>query len=73
MIGWPTTEPRIYHSLGELLTDLRAITSRQKVIRSLMRGKTFHRAFRGRDLCGEAWVAGSSTAMRALAAGVQGG
>jgi hypothetical protein len=34
-----TLERRIYHSLGELLTDFRIIVSRRKEIRSLMRGK----------------------------------
>ena len=43
-----TLERRIYHSLGELLTDFRIIVSRRKEIRSLMRGKIITPAFRER-------------------------
>jgi AhpD family alkylhydroperoxidase len=43
-----TLERRIYHSLGELLTDLRIIMSRRKEIRSLMRGKVIAPALRER-------------------------
>jgi AhpD family alkylhydroperoxidase len=42
------SERRTYHSLGELLTDLRMIMSRRKEIRSLMRGKVIAPAFRER-------------------------
>ncbi|MBN1140050.1 MAG: carboxymuconolactone decarboxylase family protein [Anaerolineae bacterium] len=41
-------ERRIYHSLGELLGDLRAIMARRKEIRPLMRGKLISPAFRER-------------------------
>jgi AhpD family alkylhydroperoxidase len=43
-----TLERRIYHSLGELLTDFRIIMSRRKEIRSLMRGKVIAPDFRER-------------------------
>jgi len=39
---------RIYHSLGELLTDFRVIMSRRKEIRSLMQGEVITPAFRER-------------------------
>jgi AhpD family alkylhydroperoxidase len=39
---------RIYHSLGEFLTDFRIIMSRRKEIRSLMRGDVIAPAFRER-------------------------
>jgi len=39
---------RTYHSLGELLADLRMILSRRKEIRSLMRGGAIAPAFRER-------------------------
>jgi AhpD family alkylhydroperoxidase len=39
---------RIYHSLGELLTDLRHILSQRKVVRALMRGDVIAPAFRER-------------------------
>jgi len=39
---------RIYHSLSEPVVDLRAIVSRRKEIRSLMRGNTIDPAFRER-------------------------
>jgi AhpD family alkylhydroperoxidase len=42
------SERRIYHGLGELLTDLRIIMSRRKEIRSLMRGEVIAPAFRER-------------------------
>jgi AhpD family alkylhydroperoxidase len=41
-------ERRIYHSLGELLTDLRNIISRRKDVRALMQGKIISPAFRER-------------------------
>jgi AhpD family alkylhydroperoxidase len=41
-------ERRIYHSLGESLADLRAIASRWKEIRSLMRGNVIAPTFRER-------------------------
>lgn len=43
-----TFERRIYHSLGELLADLRMIMSRRKEIRSLMQGKVIAPTFRER-------------------------
>jgi AhpD family alkylhydroperoxidase len=43
-----TSERRIYHSLGELLTDFWIIMSRRKEIRSLMEGKIITPAFRER-------------------------
>ena len=43
-----TLERRIYHSLGELLTDFRIIVSRRKEIRSLMQGKVIAPTFRER-------------------------
>jgi len=43
-----TSDRRIYHSLGEFLTDIRIIMSRWKEIRLLMRGKTIDSAFRER-------------------------
>ncbi len=39
---------RMYHSLGELLIDLRKIVSRRKEVRALMRGKIVSPAFRER-------------------------
>ena len=39
---------RIYHGLSEPIVDLRAIVSRRKEIRSLMRGNTIDPAFRER-------------------------
>lgn len=39
---------RIYHSLGELLTDLRNIVSRRKEVRALMQGKIISPDFRER-------------------------
>jgi AhpD family alkylhydroperoxidase len=43
-----TFKRKIYHSLGEWLTDLRIITSQRKEIRSLMQGKLITPAFRER-------------------------
>jgi len=43
-----TFERRIYHSLGELLTDFRIVMSRRKEIHSLMQGKVITPAFRER-------------------------
>lgn len=43
-----TFERRIYHNPGELLADFRAIASRRKEIRSLMRGEIIAPAFRER-------------------------
>lgn len=42
------SERRIYHSLGELLADLRAMVSRREEIRSLMQGQLIAPAFRER-------------------------
>jgi AhpD family alkylhydroperoxidase len=41
-----TFERRIYHSLGELLSDFRNIMSWREGIRSLMRGRIIATAFR---------------------------
>jgi AhpD family alkylhydroperoxidase len=43
-----TFDRRIYHKLGELLSDLWAITSRRKEIRSLMYGEIIDPPFRER-------------------------
>jgi len=43
-----TFERRIYHSFGELLADFRAIMSRRKEIRSLMRGEAIAPSLRER-------------------------
>jgi AhpD family alkylhydroperoxidase len=43
-----TFERRIYHSLGELLADIRHILSRRKAVRALMRGDVIAPAFRER-------------------------
>jgi AhpD family alkylhydroperoxidase len=43
-----TFDRRIYHSLGEMITDFRVIMSRRKEIRALMRGKIITPAFRER-------------------------
>lgn len=43
-----TSERRIYHNLGEMLTDFRMMMSRRKEIRLLMHGKVVTPAFRER-------------------------
>jgi len=43
-----TNERRIYHGVGELLSDIRGIFSQRKSIRKLMRGNVITPAFRER-------------------------